>query len=64
MARLLKHIFKDRLLTEPLVENFKTLPSPEQLKYKVLIRSRCHSKGKTMADPKSDRSNDETEPNP
>ncbi|CAF1340973.1 unnamed protein product [Adineta steineri] len=64
MARLLKHIFKDRLLTEPLVENFKTLPSPEQLKHKVLIRSRCHSKGKTMADPKSDRSNDETEPNP
>ena len=28
----------DCLLTKPLFETFDTLPSPEQLKYKVLIR--------------------------
>ncbi|CAF1576103.1 unnamed protein product [Rotaria magnacalcarata] len=64
MARLLKEVFRDQLLSEPLVENFDKLPSPEDLKYKVLIRSRRYPKGKTAADPKSDRSNDETEANP
>ena len=28
----------DHLLSKPLVEDFKSLPSPEQLKYKVIIR--------------------------
>jgi hypothetical protein len=28
----------DHLLTEPLKEDFQTLPSPEQLKYKVIVR--------------------------
>jgi hypothetical protein len=30
----------DHLLSKPLVDNFQTLPSPEELKYKVLIRVR------------------------
>jgi hypothetical protein len=28
----------DHLLSKPLVEEFKCLPSPEQLKYRVIIR--------------------------
>ncbi|CAF3304858.1 unnamed protein product [Rotaria sp. Silwood2] len=64
MARVLKNTFKDHLLSKPLVDNFETLPSPEELKYKVIIRSRRYPKGKISADPKSNRSNDETEPNP
>ncbi|CAF3806889.1 unnamed protein product [Adineta steineri] len=64
MARLLKNIFKDHLLTEPLMNDSQVLPSPEDLKYKVIIRSRRYPKGKIPADPKSSRSNDETEPNP
>ncbi|CAF1076039.1 unnamed protein product [Rotaria sordida] len=64
MARLLKNTFKDHLLSKPLVDDFETLPSPEELKYKVIIRSRRYPKGKIPADPKTDRSNDETEPNP
>ncbi|CAF0885241.1 unnamed protein product [Adineta ricciae] len=64
MARHLKRIFKDRLLNEPLRSKVDRLPSPEDLKYKVLIRSRRSPKGKVAADPKSNRSDDETEPNP
>ncbi|CAF1253887.1 unnamed protein product [Rotaria sp. Silwood1] len=64
MARLLKNTFKDHLLSKPLVDDYEKLPSPEELKYKVIIRSRRYPKGKIAADPKSDRSNDETEPNP
>lgn len=64
MAKHLKEIFKDHLLTKPLFEEFQTLPSPEQLKYKVLIRSRRYPKGIVAADPKSNKSSDETEPNP
>ncbi|UJR09709.1 hypothetical protein I4U23_013938 [Adineta vaga] len=64
MARHLKNVFKDRLLTKALKSNFDRLPSPEDLKYKVIVRSRKYPKGKVPADPKSNRSNDETEPNP
>lgn len=38
MAEILKETFKECLLTKPLKDNFKNLPSPEELKYKVLIR--------------------------
>ncbi|CAF3803090.1 unnamed protein product [Rotaria sp. Silwood1] len=55
---------QDHLLSKPLVDDYEKLPSPEELKYKVIIRSRRYPKGKIAADPKSDRSNDETEPNP
>ena len=34
------HFILDKLLTKSLVENYQTLPSPEQLKYKILIRVR------------------------
>ncbi|CAF1147619.1 unnamed protein product [Adineta ricciae] len=64
LAHHLKNILKNYLLTEPLSNDYETLPSPEQLKYKVLIRSRRYRKGQIPADPKSDRSNDETEPHP
>ncbi len=30
----------DRLLSELLIDDFQTLPSPEELKYKVLVRVR------------------------
>ncbi|CAF4402556.1 unnamed protein product, partial [Rotaria magnacalcarata] len=47
----------DNLISKPLTEDFQTLPSPEQLKYKVLVRSPSYtrSKLKPTADP--------TEPN-
>ncbi|CAF0949612.1 unnamed protein product [Rotaria sordida] len=39
MARILKQVFGDRLITEPLSTNDSSvLPSPEDLKYKVLVR--------------------------
>ncbi|CAF1285163.1 unnamed protein product [Adineta steineri] len=64
MACHLKEIFKDHLLSKPLVDDFQSLPSPEELKYKVIVRSRRYPKGKIPADPKSNQSSDETEPNP
>ncbi|CAF2947920.1 unnamed protein product [Rotaria sp. Silwood2] len=63
IARLLKDIFKNHLLSKPLIEDFQTLPSPEQLKYKVIIRSRCHSKGTTATNTKLNRINNEIESN-
>jgi len=47
MVRILKDIFKDRLLLQPLVDDFDRLPSPEDLKYKVLIRV-CTFEKQTM----------------
>ncbi|CAF1202373.1 unnamed protein product [Rotaria sp. Silwood1] len=39
MARILQEVFGDRLISEPLsTNNSSTLPSPEDLKYKVLLR--------------------------
>ncbi|CAF3395848.1 unnamed protein product [Rotaria sp. Silwood1] len=63
IACLLKDIFKDHLLTKPLIEDFQTLPSPEQLKYKVLIRSRYHLKGKTATNTKLNRISNDIELN-
>ena len=34
----LQSMIIDHLLTEPLVDNFQTLPSPEDLKYKIIVR--------------------------
>ncbi|CAF0937386.1 unnamed protein product, partial [Didymodactylos carnosus] len=59
LAVLLKIILKEYLLTEP-INDLSVLPSPENLKYKILIRSRRSPKGKTIADPKINNSNDET----
>ncbi|UJR36404.1 hypothetical protein I4U23_029127 [Adineta vaga] len=45
MARILKEILGDRLVTKQLTnENLRTLPSPEELKNKVLVRSRRSAK--------------------
>ena len=40
MARILRETFEDHLLTKALKEDFEHLPSPEELKYKVIIRVR------------------------
>ena len=40
MAEILKETFKECLLTKPLKDDFEHLPSPEELKYKVIIRVR------------------------
>ncbi|CAF0734693.1 unnamed protein product [Didymodactylos carnosus] len=63
LVRLLKSILNDYLLMEP-INDLSVLPSPESLKYKILIRSRRFLKGKTAADPKINNSNDETVPLP
>ncbi|CAF3334143.1 unnamed protein product [Rotaria socialis] len=57
MANLLKAIFKDSLISKPLTEDFQALPSPEQLKYKVLIRSPSYTRSKLKP------TTDSTEPN-
>ncbi|CAF0781702.1 unnamed protein product [Adineta ricciae] len=45
MARILKEILGDRLITKPLTDEFSlTLPSPRDLEYKVLVRSRKSAK--------------------
>lgn len=40
MAKILREVFEDHLLSKPLKEDFEELPSPEELKYKVIIRVR------------------------
>ncbi|CAF2640601.1 unnamed protein product [Rotaria sp. Silwood2] len=43
MARVLREVFGDRLISEPLLTNNSlVLPSPEDLKYKVLLRTIAH----------------------
>ncbi|UJR17051.1 hypothetical protein I4U23_003948 [Adineta vaga] len=64
MARHLKDILKDHLLSKPLEDDFQSLPSPDDLKYKIIIRSRRHRKGEVPTDSQSNESDDETEPNP
>ncbi|UJR36403.1 hypothetical protein I4U23_029126 [Adineta vaga] len=50
MARILKEILGDRLITEEIMgDNPATLPSPEELKYKVLVRSKKRSKSKKLS---------------
>ncbi|CAF0741347.1 unnamed protein product [Rotaria sordida] len=63
IARLLKDTFKNQLLSKPLIEDFQTLPSPEQLKYKVIIRSRHHSQGQTTTNTKLNRISNQIEQN-
>ncbi|CAF3993528.1 unnamed protein product [Rotaria sp. Silwood2] len=65
MARILREILGDRLVTERLLnENSTTLPSPEDLKYKVLIRSRKKTKlSKQNATAQLD-DDDDTSPDP
>lgn len=40
MARILRETFEDCLLTKALKEDFEDLPSPEELKNKVIVRVR------------------------
>ncbi|KAK7498874.1 hypothetical protein BaRGS_00009966, partial [Batillaria attramentaria] len=40
LARLLKDVFREELLTEPVDPNETKMPSPEQLKRKVIIKDR------------------------
>ncbi|CAF1523086.1 unnamed protein product [Adineta ricciae] len=63
MARHLREILKDCLLSKVLADEFEVLPSPEELKYKIIIRSRRFSKGQVATDPKDGGSNDEMESN-
>ncbi|CAF5174430.1 unnamed protein product, partial [Rotaria magnacalcarata] len=45
MGRILEDILGDQLLKEPLTHaNPRYLPSPEDLKYKVIVRSRKTAK--------------------
>ena len=38
MAETFKEIFGEHLLTEPIPGATESLPSPEQLKYKIIIK--------------------------
>ncbi|XP_025115229.1 1-phosphatidylinositol 4,5-bisphosphate phosphodiesterase gamma-1-like [Pomacea canaliculata] len=40
MARMMKDVFGDELLTEPVDQNESVMPSPEQLKRKIIIKDR------------------------
>ncbi|KAJ5901942.1 hypothetical protein N7495_002470 [Penicillium taxi] len=38
MVKIMKDTFKDQLILEPLVTNFSVLPSPEELKGRILVK--------------------------
>lgn len=41
MARIFRDVFGDKLLTEPVVQVAEQLPSPSQLKGKIILKVLC-----------------------
>lgn len=41
MARIFKEVFGDKLLTEPVEQMAEQLPSPTQLKGKIILKVLC-----------------------
>ncbi|KAB7496009.1 1-phosphatidylinositol 4,5-bisphosphate phosphodiesterase gamma-1 [Armadillidium nasatum] len=51
MARLFKEVFGDSLLTLPLLPNEKLMPSPEALKWKIILKHRKLPEGSDESTP-------------
>lgn len=52
MVKIMKDTFKDQLILEPLMTNFFILPSPEELKGRILVKVKTCDE--TMSDPRQD----------
>ncbi len=53
MIQIMKDVFGERLLLQPVNEHTTTLPSPEQLKHKILVKVKAvdpHADSKTLLD--------------
>jgi len=49
MVRLMSAVFGDRLVQAPLAENEAALPSPEQLRFKILLKAKIIQTAGTAA---------------